>query len=97
MKRRLIVSSFLTIALCLSLIAGSTFALFTSESQAKVAVTSAKVKLTASIENNAIENNAITKNFGDINATTAMVDEKDPSKIKVVNFAPIYIAPRQMP
>ena len=83
MKRRLIVSSFLTIALCLSLIAGSTFALFTSESQAKVAVTSAKVKLTA-----LVENDAITKKFGDVDATAAMVDEKDPSTIKVVNFAP---------
>lgn len=83
MKRKLIVSSFLTIALCLSLIAGSTFALFTSESKANVAVTSAKVKVTASIDKD-----SIIKNFGDVSATDVKIDEKDPTKISVVNFAP---------
>ena len=47
MKNRIIVSSILTIALCLSMIAGSTFALFTSESKVNVAVTSGKVSVTA--------------------------------------------------
>jgi len=83
MKIKLIVSSFLTIALCLSLIAGSTFALFTSESKANVAVTSAKVKVTASLEND-----SIIENFGDTDATDARISESDPSKINVVNFAP---------
>ena len=47
MKNRIIVSSILTIALCLSMIAGSTFALFTSEDSVNVAVTSGKVSVTA--------------------------------------------------
>ena len=47
MKNKILVSSILTIALCLSLIAGSTFALFTSESQVNVAVTSGKVNVVA--------------------------------------------------
>jgi hypothetical protein len=50
MKNRIIISSILTIAMCFSLIAGSTFALFTSESKVNIAVTSGEVKMTASIE-----------------------------------------------
>ena len=47
MKNKIIISSILTIAMCLSLIAGSTFALFTSESKVNVAVTSGEVKVVA--------------------------------------------------
>ena len=47
MKNKIILSSILTIALCLSMIAGSTFALFTSESKVNVAVNSATVKVVA--------------------------------------------------
>ena len=51
MKNRIIISSILTIALCLSMIAGSTFALFTSESKVNVAVTSGEVKVVATASN----------------------------------------------
>lgn len=51
MKKKALLSSILTIALCLSLIAGSTFALFTSESKVNVAVTAGKVNVVATIEN----------------------------------------------
>ena len=47
MKKKVILSSILTIALCLCLIAGSTFALFTSESAVNVAVQAAKVNVVA--------------------------------------------------
>ena len=47
MKNKIILSSILTIALCLSMIAGSTFALFTSESKVDVSVSSATVSVTA--------------------------------------------------
>ena len=47
MKNKIIISSILTIAMCFSLIAGSTFALFTSESKVNVAVSSATVSVTA--------------------------------------------------
>ena len=43
MKRRILVMSFLTIALCFSLIFGATYALFTSESKVNISVTSGKV------------------------------------------------------
>ena len=49
MKKKIILSSVLTIALCLSLIAGSTFALFTSTAQVNVAVTAGKVEVVATL------------------------------------------------
>ena len=51
MKKKILLSSALTIALCLSLIAGSTFALFTSSKTFSIAINSANVKLEAQIEN----------------------------------------------
>ena len=51
MKNRIIISSILTIALCLSMIAGSTFALFTSESKVDIAVTSGTLDVDAVINN----------------------------------------------
>ena len=48
-KRNVIVSAILSIALCVSLVAGATFALFTSESKVNIAVTSGKVKVVASV------------------------------------------------
>ena len=49
MKKKIILSSVLSIVLCLSLIAGATFALFTSEARVNIAVTSGNVKLTATL------------------------------------------------
>lgn len=52
MKRNVIVSAFLAIALCMSVLAGATFALFTSNAKVNLSITSAKVKLlNATIEN----------------------------------------------
>lgn len=50
MKKSVILSSIMLIALCLSLITGATFALFTSESSVNIAVSSGKVELVANIE-----------------------------------------------
>lgn len=49
--KKILLSSILTLALCLSLICGATFALFTSTSTANIAVSSGKVNMTAEIEN----------------------------------------------
>lgn len=49
MKKKVLLSSVATIALCLCLIAGSTFALFTSQSEVGIEVTAAKVEMTANI------------------------------------------------
>lgn len=48
-KKKILFSSIMTIAICFCLITGSTFALFTSESDLNIAITSGNVKLTASI------------------------------------------------
>ena len=51
MKKKILLSSILTIALCLSIIAGSTYALFTSSADVNVAVTAGNVELTAALKN----------------------------------------------
>ncbi len=48
-KRSIIVSAVLAIIVCVSIVAGATFALFTSESKVNIAVTSGKVDVVASI------------------------------------------------
>ncbi len=50
-KKSIIFSALLTIALCVSVMAGGTFALFTSESKTNIAVTSGKVDIVASLSN----------------------------------------------
>ena len=49
MKKRALFISIATIALCLAIIAGSTYALFTAETDVNVAVTAGNVKLEASL------------------------------------------------
>ena len=47
---KVLLSAVLTIALCVSVISGATFALFTSEAQTNIAVTAGKVNVTAVID-----------------------------------------------
>ena len=49
MKKKILLSSIVTIALCLCMIAGSTFALFTDDATNNVAVTSGTVDITATL------------------------------------------------
>ena len=51
MKKKVLLSSIVTIVLCLTLIAGTTFALFTDTIEMNIAVTSGKVDLTANLAN----------------------------------------------
>lgn len=50
-KRKILLSAFAIIMICASLICASTYALFTSESETNIAVTSGKVNVKAKIEN----------------------------------------------
>ena len=50
-KSKTFVGALLSIALCVSLIAGATFAIFTSEASVNIAVTSGTVKVTATVDN----------------------------------------------
>ena len=54
MKKKTLLASLLTIVLCISIIAGSTFALFTDETKFNIAVTSGDVEVFASAEVSAI-------------------------------------------
>ena len=51
MKKKVLLSSILTIALCLTLIVGSTYALFTSGNDVNVAITAGKLEVVATINN----------------------------------------------
>lgn len=68
MKKQTIITSVLLVFLCISLIAGSTYALFTSESKVNIAVTSGKVDVKASLTIN-----SIYSAVGDTNGT--LLDE----------------------
>ena len=50
MKKKVLLSSIVTIVLCLTLIAGTTFALFTDTNKINIAVTSGEVDLTANLD-----------------------------------------------
>ena len=56
MKAKIFLSSILTIALCLSLIVGSTFALFETEKTVNIAVTAGKVGVSAHIPDTIVKN-----------------------------------------
>ena len=62
-RKSTLISAVLAIAMCVSLLAGSTFALFTSESKVNLTVTSGNVEVVASIEN-------IEKSYVDENGET---------------------------
>lgn len=68
-KRSVVISAVLTIALCASLIVGATFALFTSESQVNIAVTSGKVDVVASVENLKLRTTLTSGNLAETSAT----------------------------
>lgn len=80
-KRSLIFSSCLAIVLCVCLISGATFALFTSESKVNVAVTSGKVEVVASI--------AVTDVYSPtaINADGRITDETNAADLETATFA----------
>ncbi len=59
-KRNVVVSAILVIALCASLMVGATFALFTSESKVNIAVTSGKVDVVANVDENSVYTKALT-------------------------------------
>ncbi len=63
--KKLLLTSILSVVMCVSLIAGATFALFTSESKVNIAVSSGTVNVVASID----ESSVYTKQLGDADYT----------------------------
>ena len=70
-KSKTFLGAITSIALCVSLIAGATFAIFTSESKVNIAVTSGKVNVTATV------NNLRLYSLDNINANTLTGTEKE--------------------
>ena len=65
MKTKILVTSIATIVLCLCLIAGSTFALFTETTEVNLAVTAGDLDVSAKINDDSLK----TRSFGDPNNT----------------------------
>ena len=65
MKKKILLSSILTIAICLSLIAGSTFALFTADDTVDITMKGARVELTAAIAEDTLKLYSINDYMGD--------------------------------
>ena len=69
MKKKVLLTSIISIACCASLIKGATFELFTSESKVNIAVTSGKVDVKATIDETSVETYS-----GQWNETTKVYD-----------------------
>ena len=84
MKKKVLLSSITTIALCMSLIAGSTFALFTSQSQVNVAVTSGNVDVVASVDGEI----RYTSSLGTVLPQSGATLAEDSNTITISNMVP---------
>lgn len=74
-NKKIILSSILSLVLCLSVIAGATFALFTSESDVNVAINSGKVEVLAYAENLDLYSPTLINTDGTVdNATDAATE-----------------------
>lgn len=69
LKRNVVVSAVLVIALCVSLIAGATFALFTSESRVDVSVKSGTVDVTATASEPTLSS-TLSENLGETSVSS---------------------------
>ena len=87
MKKKVLLTSILTIALCLSLIAGSTFALFTSESSVNIAVTAGKVNVDAEIGELTLYSMGVKQTGNFENGGTAAYDATN-NKLTLTNITP---------
>ena len=83
MKKKVLLTSILTIAICLSLIAGSTFALFTSESKVNIVATSGNVEVDATVSN--IDKGS---SLGVMLNETAISFDDDTNVITLTNIVP---------
>ena len=72
LKTKVVVSAILAIVLCVSLVAGATYALFTSESSVNIAVTSGKVDVVATVSGLTLYSpTSIDKNGNVVDSTNA--------------------------
>ena len=84
MKKNSLILSILTIVLCATLIAGSSFALFTSESKVNVAVTAGTVKVTATASEPELSStlgNNVTETSASLENNTITLDKIVPGDV----------------
>ena len=63
MKKKLLFSSILSVIMCVSLIVGATFALFESESNVNIAITSGKVDVVATIDEGSVQTKNLNSDY----------------------------------
>lgn len=85
MKKGFIFSTVLMIVLCLSTLAGATFALFTSESNVNIAVTSGKVEVEGTVDEVELYSLDVLQNGTFENGGTAVIDG---NKLLLSNVTP---------
>lgn len=86
-KAGIITSSIATIAICSSLVVGSTYALFTSEDSVNIAVTSAKLDVTAEIAN-VTTTSTLTDKEGNASVNAQLSAVKEGKTLNVSNMVP---------
>ena len=89
MKKKILISSILSIIMCISLIVGATFALFESESKVNIAVTSGKVNVTAVIDTGSVKTKQLNQDYaiGEGNLYRGEVDFTEEG-LTLVKFLP---------
>ncbi len=91
MKKKTLITSLLTIAMCLALIAGSTYALFTSEDKIDISVTSGKVSVEANILKDTLATSSLEiaqENGAFANGGLAAFTAGDVEKLTLTNMTP---------
>ena len=63
MKKKILITSLLSIAVCFSLIIGATLALYTSKSNVNIAVSSGKVSVVASVDTESIQTKQLNTDY----------------------------------
>ena len=86
-KSKVLISALLVIALCVSLIAGTTFALFSSEDRVNVTVSSGKVEVKASVADNSVQTVQLNKEYavGLNNVSEDASVAVDGNKVSLIN------------
>ena len=85
MKKKVLLSSILTIAICFGLIAGSTFALFTSDAKVNIVATSGEVEVSATIPESSIQKGST---LGEMLNETSINFKSDENVITLTNIVP---------
>ena len=85
-RKNVIISAVLTIALCLSLFAGATFAYFTADSKVNIAITGAKIDVVATVDTNSIQQKQLNTDYSATGKTYSGEAEVVGGTVSLKNF-----------